>query len=42
MQDQCARKTGAADTDTINLLQAQHRPTIFPNAEQLQDLTAFL
>ena len=37
-----AGKTGAADTDTINLLQAQHWPTIFPSAEQLQDLAAFL
>ena len=37
-----AGKTGAADTDTVNLLQAQHWPTVFPSAEQLQDLAAFL
>ena len=37
-----ARKTGAADTDTVNLPQAQHSPTVFPRAAQLQDLAAFL
>ena len=32
-----AGKTGAADTDTVNLLQARHRPAVFPRAEQLQE-----